>query len=100
MTAEAVRVGGGSARQRCLELILGKIDAGVHFYLVKPTLDVLGYLVCVRATQEGAGRGHSVLCGGIQREKGKDPTTAMHLHVSYSTWEIYLKIDKGSETLI
>jgi len=43
LTAKAVRVGGGSARQRCLELVLGKIDAGVHLYLVKPILDALGY---------------------------------------------------------
>jgi len=28
LTATTVGVGGGLARQRCLELVLGKIDAG------------------------------------------------------------------------
>jgi len=27
---------GQQGKERCLELVLGKIDAGVHLYLVKP----------------------------------------------------------------
>ena len=36
MTAEVVRVEAASAKQRCLELVLEKINAEVHLYLVKP----------------------------------------------------------------
>ena len=39
-TAEAVRVAKLSAKQKCLKLVLGEINTGVHLYLVKPILDI------------------------------------------------------------